>query len=178
MKRFLLIATITLLKISSVYAQAEFSTLWGKVTDKKNGEELVGATIVIDGTTTGTITNFSGDFQMPSLKPGTYTFRCQFISYEPVLLKNIEIKPGEHKQINIALQPVELNLQEVQVVAKAKRDNETMLLLEQKEATRITESIGAKQLSAQGVSDAATAATKMTGITKHVSRCTFFHREF
>lgn len=166
MKRFVLIVTLILIKISGVYAQADDATLWGKVTDKKNGEELVGATIVIEGTTSGTITNFTGDFQMPPLKPGTYTFRCQFISYEPVLLKNIEIKPGEHKQINIALQPVELNLQEVQVVAKAKRDNETMLLLEQKEASRITESIGAKQLSAQGVSDAATAATKMTGITK------------
>ena len=62
--------------------------------------------------------------------------------------------------------PATLEIEGVQVVAKANRESESMLLLEQKESVGIKETIGAQALSNQGVSDAASAATKITGITK------------
>jgi hypothetical protein len=40
------------------------------------------------------------------------------------------------------------------------------LLLDQKNAVEIKQSIGAQELSRKGVSDVATAVTKTTGITK------------
>ncbi|PZX18168.1 TonB-dependent receptor [Breznakibacter xylanolyticus] len=163
MKPLLILMTILTLTTGALAQQGQ---LIGKVTDSKTGEELVGAAIVVDGTTQGTITDFSGDYILTGLEPGTYTFRCQFISYQPGLKQNITITAGQSTTVNFELLSAEIDLQEVQVVAKAKRESDNMLLMEQKTAVKFSEAIGAQQLSTQGVSDAATAATKMTGITK------------
>jgi outer membrane receptor protein involved in Fe transport len=153
--------------ITTVFgAAAQKGQLAGKVTDAKNAEELMGATIVIDGTITATVTDFSGDYILPNINPGTYTIRCQLISYEPALTAQVVIKSGETTKLDIKMKPVELDLQEVKVVAKANRSNETMLLLEQKNAVVATQSVGAQELTRKGAGDAEAAVTKVSGISK------------
>jgi hypothetical protein len=162
--RTLLLFTLTTIGISGVLAQT--GQLKGKVTDARTGEELVGATIIIDGTTNGTITDFMGEYSLPELPAGTYNFKCQYISYEPSVFNNITIKNGETTQLDIKLKTVELDLQEVKVVAKANRASETMLLMEQKNSVLATQAIGAQELSRKGVSDAEGAVSKVSGISK------------
>lgn len=158
------IMILVLSHLTQGYAQN--GILRGKVTDKKTGEELVGAAIVVDGTTTGTITDFMGDYQMPPLEPGIYNIRCQYISYEPQVLAAVEIKGAGETELNFQLTTAEMNLEEVQVVAKANRESENMLLMEQKAAIVMKESIGARELSRKGVSNAEAALTKVSGVTK------------
>lgn len=165
MKRhFVTILILVFAGLTQGYAQQ--GILKGKITDKKTGEELVGAAIVVEGTTTGTITNFMGDYEMPPLEAGTYTFRCQYISYEPQFKEGIVIKADGETILNFEMGESELDLEEVTVVAKANRTSENFLMMEQKKAAVSKETIGAQQLSVQGVSDAASAATKITGVTK------------
>lgn len=45
-------------------AMAQQTVLTGKVTDKSTGESLPGVSIVVKGTTNGTITNVDGDFTL------------------------------------------------------------------------------------------------------------------
>ena len=147
------------------FAQQE-ATIKGLVTDLKTKEPLVGATVMLEGTTTGTVTDFDGVYRIERIKPGTYTIRCSFISYETILKEKVSIGPKQNLEINFALKESTVEIEDVRVVAKANRESESILLLDQKNATVSKESIGARQLSAQGVSDAASAATKFTGITK------------
>lgn len=150
--------------LGSTFAQQGF--LKGKITDKKTGEELVGAAIVVDGTTMGAITDFNGDYNMPPLQAGIYNIRVQYISYDAQVLEGIVVQGGEETTLNIQLLSATMDIQEVQVKARANRESETMLLMDQKKASVAIESIGAKELSNKGVSDAAAAVTKVTGITK------------
>lgn len=160
------VTTLILLAISFTQGFAQTGTIKGKITDKKTGEELVGAAVIIEGTTTGTITNFMGEFEMPPLAPGTYSIRCQYISYEPQVKQNVVVSADHNVEINFQLGTAEMDLEEVVVVAKANRESEKTLMLEQKKSVIAMESIGAEQLSAQGVGDAASAVTKISGITK------------
>lgn len=150
----------------SIIAVAQKGTIKGLVTDEKSKEPLVGATIMLEGTTTGTITDFDGNYVLGNITPGTYNIRCSFISYETKLLKNILIQAGNTVELNFDMGESTVEIEDVKVVAKANRESESMLLLDQKDAAISKESIGAQQLSNQGVSDAASAATKITGITK------------
>ncbi|MCW3784864.1 TonB-dependent receptor [Plebeiibacterium sediminum] len=150
--------------LGTTVAQQGF--LKGKITDKKTGEELVGAAVVVDGTTIGTITDFMGEYTMPPLEAGTYTIRVQYISYDPQVFNHIVIKTGEETALDVQLNYATMDIEEVQVKAKANRESETILLMDQKKAEVIKESIGAKQLSSMGVSDAATATSKISGVTK------------
>ena len=60
-----LLLLCTLLGISPVLAQqtGETRTLTGQVTDEAN-ETLIGASIVVKGTTIGTVTDFNGNYSL------------------------------------------------------------------------------------------------------------------
>ena len=154
-----------LLLIFSIFGYAQKGTLKGSVTDSKTQESLIGTTVLIKGTTQGTITDFDGNYILPGIEPGLHTIIISFISYETREMQ-VEIAAGEETELNVALEPATLDIGEVKVVAKANRESEAMLLLDQKNATGITESIGSSRLSSLGVSDAATATSKITGVTK------------
>ncbi|TLX77172.1 TonB-dependent receptor [Labilibacter sediminis] len=165
MKNVLIAAVMFLMVgLGSVNAQQGF--LVGKIIDKKIGEELVGAAVVVDGTTMGTITDFNGDYTMPPLEAGLYTIRVQYISYDPMVFNDVEIKAGEETVLNVQLSSATMDIEEVSVVAKANRESENMLLMDQKKAEVIKESIGAKRMSSLGVSDAAAATTKISGVAQ------------
>ncbi len=150
--------------LGTTIAQQGF--LKGKITDKKTGEELVGAAVVVDGTTLGTITDFMGEYTMPPLEAGTYTIRVQYISYDPQIFNDVVVKDGVETTLNVQLTSATMDIEEVQVKARANRETETILLMDQKKAEVIKESIGAKQLSSLGVSDAANATEKISGVAK------------
>jgi len=154
------------LSISFLSLAQQEATIGGIVTDMKTKEPLVGATVMLEGTTMGTVTDFDGVYRLERIKPGTYTIRCSFISYETILKGKVNVGPRQNLEINFMLKESTVEIDDVKVVGKANRESESMLLLDQKNATISRESIGARQLSTQGVSDAASAATKFTGITK------------
>ncbi len=163
-QKLFVVLLMLFVSLGTTIAQQGF--LKGKITDKKTGEELVGAAVVVDGTTIGTITDFMGDYTMPPLEAGTYTIRVQYISYDPQVFNNIVIKAGHETALNVQLNYATMDIEEVQVKAKANRESENMLLMDQKKAVVATQAIGAQELSRKGVSDAEGAVTKVSGISK------------
>jgi len=160
----LVISALLLILTTTVMAQT--GTVKGTVTDAKNNESLIGTTVMIKGTTIGTTTDFDGNYLIPKVQPGKHTLVVSFISYDPQEME-IEVKADEEKVINVALQPATIEVEGVDVVAKANRENESMLLIDQKNASGIKESIGSQRMSSLGVSDAAAATSKISGVTKN-----------
>lgn len=78
------------------YAFAQVVSISGKVTDQSTGEPLPGVTIVVKGTTDGTITDFDGNFSHKVDKGSTLVF--SYVGYEPQ-----EILVGDQTTINVAL---------------------------------------------------------------------------
>lgn len=79
MKKLVLIAFITLQAVFPALAQQGGIT--GKITDV-TGDPLVGASIIIEGTTTGTTTGVDGSFTISNLSPQTYILQISYIGYE------------------------------------------------------------------------------------------------
>jgi len=61
--------TIFVLLLASLSAVGQASTISGTVTDLSDGEPLIGASVIIKGTTTGTITDIDGKYQIAA-SPG------------------------------------------------------------------------------------------------------------
>lgn len=150
----------------SLFSLAQQGTIKGLVTDLKTKEPLVGATVMFDGTNTGTVTDFDGNYRIEHITPGTYTIRCSFISYETIRSEKVIIAPGQELTLNFELGESTVEIEDVQVVAQANRRSENMLLLEQKNSVVATQAIGAQEISRKGVSDAEGAVTKVSGISK------------
>ena len=76
MKKSVFIIAMAIFCTLSVMAQN--GVLKGKLTDKNTGEPLVGATIMVKGSTLGTITNYDGDYELTPIEPGLHTVCGRF----------------------------------------------------------------------------------------------------
>ncbi len=112
--RFLLIFIITLLSLSSF---AQYGSIKGKVTDAVTGESLVGTNILIQGTFSGTITDFDGDFELKDVAPGKYNIVVSYISYDKQILQT-EVSSGIASILDVQLGAASLTVDEVTIVAK------------------------------------------------------------
>lgn len=94
----------------AVMVQAQTGrTITGKVTDK-SGEGLIGASIKIEGSDTGTITDMNGNFTLMNVSPST-TISVAYLGYKT---QNISI--GNRKSISVILEQNEQELKELVVV--------------------------------------------------------------
>jgi hypothetical protein len=71
----------------------------GIIIEDKNGEGLIGVTVVVKGTTTGAITDFDGNFEI-KLDPGEYDLQVSFISFETVTITGVLVQTGEVTLLN------------------------------------------------------------------------------
>lgn len=146
------------------FSFAQKGGLKGTITDSKTGESLVGTTIIVQGTTTGTITDFDGNFNLNELTPGPYNLVISFISYESQIIR-AEIEAGKETVLNVQLEPATVDIGEVQVVATRRTDTEMSMLSNLKSQNLIISGITAQQISRSQDSDAAEVVRRVPGIT-------------
>lgn len=158
----------SLLLLTSVFLSAqETGSIAGTLTDTEmNNEPLPFANVVIKGTTKGTTSDFDGLYEIANLEPGTYTVVFSFLGYETVEMPNVQVEAGKVSTINVPMATTGVALEGVTVTTVARKDSETALLLDQKKASTLETSIGAQELIRKGAGDAATAVSKVTGISK------------
>lgn len=163
MKKFLFIAFIALSQIISAQSKG---TVRGTLTDKEaNNESLPFANVIIKGTTIGSTTDFDGKYAI-SVPAGTHTIVFSFLGYKTVE-KSFTINAGQTLTINQVLSAEEgVALDDIVITTTTSKEKKSALLLEQKKAVVIKESIGAQELSEKGVSNAASAVSKISGVSK------------
>ncbi|WP_038532975.1 TonB-dependent receptor [Formosa agariphila] len=163
MKQFLI--ALVFLTTAFSYSQ-DTGSIVGKLLDKEyNNEPLAFANILIKGTTKGTTSDMDGVYAFTDIAPGTYTVIYSFVGYQTQEVP-VEVTAGNATQIDITMVASAAALDEVVIQTTTRKESETALLLDQKKAVVIKESIGAERLRALGVTDAATATSKISGVTR------------
>ncbi len=98
---------------------AQTGRITGKVTDISTGEALVGANIMIAGTSVGAAANMEGEFTIPRAPVGIHNLVVSYIGYTRAE-REIEIRQGETLEIDIQLQWAGVTLEEVTITAQAR----------------------------------------------------------
>ena len=107
-KKFLLFFACLLMSASMAFAQSQPVT--GTVIDSETGEPLVGATVRVEGTTIGTLTDVNGKFTLRNLPKDAEMISVSFMGMNTV---KAYIKP----HMAITLTPNAQDMNEVMVVA-------------------------------------------------------------
>jgi len=63
----------------------------GKVLDAANGEPLVGANVMVEGSTFGAVAEVDGSFYIINLPPGAYDIRVQYMGYTPKIVTGLKV---------------------------------------------------------------------------------------
>ncbi|MDX5420084.1 MAG: TonB-dependent receptor [Hymenobacteraceae bacterium] len=110
MKTILIVMAVVLLPLQ-LFAQYKLS---GQVTDAAKNEALVGATVVLAGSSTGTTTGPNGYFEFQNLPEGNYTLQVSFLGYAQA---SRQVSLLVDTKVNMALQPTSVSASEVLVSA-------------------------------------------------------------
>lgn len=121
-------------------------TITGRVIDKDNNESLPGVSIIVKGTTTGTVTDVDGNFslEVPSSE--------SILVISSIGYATQEIIVGEKAVINVTLAPDVLSLSEVVIVGYGEQKKESIV-------GAVTQTSGAVLQRAGGVSNVGAALT-------------------
>jgi TonB-dependent receptor len=125
---FTAIFTFFILLLQTANAQGTGS-VYGVITEKSTGSTLPGATILVKGTTIGTVTDPYGKYVLTGLPLGTDTLVFSYVGYESLLVP-VKINAGESKELNVQLAPSSVGLEEVvvkgQLLGQAKAINQQL----------------------------------------------------
>ena len=107
--------------LCSLAGFAQKNTLSGSVSDVATGEDLLGATVIVKGTSTGTTTNLYGFYSL-TLPAGQYTIVYNFVGFEAY---EVAVDLSQDQKLDVELKESVLDLQEFEVTAEKKDENVT-----------------------------------------------------
>ncbi|MFQ5570754.1 MAG: TonB-dependent receptor domain-containing protein [Rhodothermales bacterium] len=139
----------------SVHAQGKIA---GRVIDATNGEPLIGANILIDGTQQGTVTDINGNYVILNVRPGAYTLVFSYIGYQTQRLTDVRVTTGQTTRSDVRLREQIIEGQEI--VVQAERP------LVQKDLTASKKTVIAEEIDALPVESLFGVLATQAGITQ------------
>jgi hypothetical protein len=106
-----------LLVIYSATSFAQNGIIKGRVFDPINNEAIIGAEVVIQGTTTGTISDIDGNFAIIGLNAGTYNIEISYLGFEKKVIADLAVSNVTPVILSIELQQSSEKLEEVIITA-------------------------------------------------------------
>ena len=157
---------------------ADRNILKGTVKDIVTGEPLIGAGLVIEGTSSGAVTDIDGNYEL-ALPDGTVTVSVFYIGYksetvsisgtgEFVLSSNPDVSLDRNQVregLQIFLTPDTEALEDAVVTARKNLESLQALQNERMNSGYAIENIGSKEMGIKGISNAEESVAKLSGIS-------------
>ena len=90
----------------------------GRIIDKESKEALVGANVIVSGSSFGAVADSRGEFTIVSLPAGEYSLKASYVGYAPMTIENVRVNNELTAEIEFALTPETVSMQAVTVVAQ------------------------------------------------------------
>ena len=84
---------------------AQAGEINGKVFDVSTNEPLSFATVTLQNTSYGALTDENGDFVIKGVKPGLYNLQCSFVGFASFVMYEVEVSVSRAVNVQIGLQP-------------------------------------------------------------------------
>ena len=161
------IALLAVLLITSFSTSLSQQTgiLTGRVWDEETGEELVGANILLVGTSRGGTTDISGNFNLRGIPLGTYDLRVTFVGYATKIVRGVQVTGTEPVSLQILLKTEQFESEEVVVTAERLMSTESAILANRQKAMSIGDGLSAEQIKKAPDATSGDALKRVTGLT-------------
>ncbi len=148
---------------TTLFALAQDGAITGKVVDEKSGETLMGVAVMIEGTTTGAVTDLDGLYRIEHVKNGSYKLLFKYVSYAT---KEVEVTINNNvAKIDVLLSTEEKKLGEVEIKTTKRTNVEGAVVVEIKKSNTLVSGISASQIQKTSDRTAAEAIRRVPGVT-------------
>ena len=152
---------ITFILLTYGFLIAQTSSINGTVIDSVNNNVLIGANVVIQGTSLGVATDNEGKYSISNINPGTYIIKVSYIGYE-TSSKEIDISGDGENEINFNLKFTSVEGKTVIVTAQARGQMDA--INKQLKAKSIKNIVSSDRIQELPESNAAEAVARIPGI--------------
>ena len=141
----ILLCSLFVLASFAVLAQ-NTGTISGKIIDRETSEPVIGATLLVENTKVGGITDLSGNFKINNVPAGEQLIRIKYIGYEDTV-QTVSVVAGQTVTMQaIQLQSLSVGLNAVEVFANVVEDRKTPVAASTIDALVIEEQLGGMSL--------------------------------
>ncbi|WBA40722.1 TonB-dependent receptor [Hymenobacter canadensis] len=161
MLRFL---TLIFSLLLSTLAIAQQGSLVGKVVDRKTSEAVIGATVLVTGTTQAAPVDVEGRYEL-KLDPGTYNITMTYIGYKPLTFPGVQVRAGQPTTLNGAMEENSTALGEVTVTGQKQTGTEVAMIQDLKKSEVVVSGMSNDQIVKSLDRDAAEVVKRIPGVT-------------
>ncbi len=140
-------------------------SIGGTVKDVKTGEAVIGANVVIKGTTIGSSTDIDGSFLINNVNEGTYSIEVTSVGYKTNIILDVAVETAKRLTLTIPLAEDVAELSEVVVTAARQTDTDFDLIKTIKDNKLVVSGISAQQIAKTLDRDAAQVMRRIPGVT-------------
>lgn len=155
-------AALLLLSIETILAQGSIS---GVVTDASTGEPVLGATVLLAGTTRGTATDVDGTFHLGNIEAGTHTIEVSMLTYATARLTGVEVRDGADTRLEVKLTETSEQVGEVVVTAVRRSNTESAVNIDVRNSLQVVSGISSQTIARTQDSDAGEVVRRIPGIS-------------
>jgi TonB-dependent receptor len=155
----LLILSMLFMLSGSILGQ---STLHGIVADSSTHESLIGANIVLVGTSQGAATNLDGEYKIPNIAEGTYQIRVSYVGYETKII-NLTFKGDGPLELNIQLSTRRIEGKTITITAQSQ--GQLAAINEQLSSNKIVNVVSADKMKELPDANIAESIGRLPGIS-------------
>jgi len=145
-----------------LFAQG-FGGIRGQVLDSDFGQPIARASVALQDTPFGAMTDEAGRFTISGVPPGVYVLTTRSSGYVPRVMPDVSVASGLFNDIRVETIAEVEEMEELVVPGDLEKTSETGLLAERQGATAVLDTIGADLISKLGASTAGDALKRMVG---------------
>lgn len=139
------------------------AVLWGVVSDAKTGEGVLDAQVKVTAGGKGqALCDLDGRYRLV-VEPGTYELRVWYELYRAELVKNVVVKAGEVRRVDVSLSSDQSATQVVVVEAPPDRSSTTALIAARRQSAQVGDAVSAQEMQRSPDRNAADAAKRVVG---------------
>ena len=117
--KLLQLSLIVLISITGTFLYAGTTgKIAGKITDKNTGEALLGANIIIMGTTLGASADVDGNYYIINIPPGEYQVKASMIGFSSFTIQKVRVSVDQTTKLDFELISESIELNDVVVTAE------------------------------------------------------------
>ncbi len=128
----------------------------GKILDKSTGEPLIGANVLIIGSTMGASTDADGNFFILNIPPGEYQVKASMIGYASITIQKVRVSVDQTTKLDFELTSESIELSDVLVTAEKS--------LVRKDLTSTEETISGDNISMLPLEDVSAVVNLQAGV--------------
>src|SRR5574344_1170243 len=140
MKRIVFTVSLLILFVQAAIAQVSIS---GTIKDTETGETLIGANVVLKGTSIGTVSDVNGNYTLKVVQQGNYSVDVSYVGYKP---KSEQIKVSTKNLILNFDLTADIEIDEVTVVADIAKNRETPVAFTNVLPSKLQEEIAGRDI--------------------------------